>query len=238
MPTVTQDLPFVQIPAWIVLSPHLTASDIRVYAVIATHAGRDRTAFPGIRLIAKETGCAKSTVEKSIGNLESAGALLIDRKVSGSGRRLANHYHLPLQPPQGVPTNGTGVPTGRTGGVPTDGTELYPEITISNEPQEHARNPIFDAISEACGYTNSDLTPALAKTIGIAASQLKAINPTREEIIRRARIYEINQPGKLTPLALAKWWADCDRPKLKPSARQIRDAARRQELAEVLAGLE
>lgn len=122
-----QDEPWAKIPHWVVMHPDLDASAIRVYGILSKHANRERHAFPGIRKIAEECHCARSTVERSLKALEGVGAIVITRAFAG-GRHKVNTYYLPVNrvPTIGtpdVPTTGTRVPTMRTPDVPTIGTE-------------------------------------------------------------------------------------------------------------------
>lgn len=92
---VTQEEPWAKIPHWVVMHPELDASAIRVYAVLSKHANRARNSYPGLRKIAEEARCAKSTVQVSLDALEAAGAIEVTRTHIGK-RPKVNQYHLPL----------------------------------------------------------------------------------------------------------------------------------------------
>lgn len=94
----TQEFPFTQIPNWVITHPDVTHAVFRVYAAIALHAGKQRTAWPGIRRINEEAHCSTTTVKAAVAVLEKLGALVVTRRFNEDGSRASNHYHLPMNP--------------------------------------------------------------------------------------------------------------------------------------------
>jgi hypothetical protein len=73
---------------------------------------------------------------------------------------------------------------------------------------ERQRNPVFDALVEACGWRYNEMTTRQRRACGVAASELAKVGATPEEIPRRARAYRQKyQRAALTPSALANQWA-------------------------------
>ena len=115
------------------------------------------------------------------------------------------------------------------------------EITIQNQiAPGDAHNQMMETIVQAMGWDREEVSDPMWAQIRKASKLLRdmGVDPWGQEVARRARIYLVNQPGKLSPLALVKWWSDCGEPRVKPSEREIRTAMRRVELSDALGGLE
>lgn len=70
------------------------------------------------------------------------------------------------------------------------------------------RDPIFDALIDACGYSYDEMTDRQRKACGVARAELARVNATPELIHQRAAIYRQKHPAAaLTPNALASQWA-------------------------------
>jgi len=81
---------WIKLPRIILADKTLTASAKLVYAAILDRIGTNGRAWPGTRLLAQETGMDRKTVRLSIGQLESARFLAVERY--GNGRR--QYYRL------------------------------------------------------------------------------------------------------------------------------------------------
>lgn len=145
MQRVTQYEPWAKIPHWVVMHPDLDATAIRVYCILSKHANKARNSFPGIRTVANEAHCAKSTVQRSLDALEELGAITVRRTFRGK-RHLVNQYHLPMSP-FGVldgPTIGTrmgrlSVQGGSVIGTP-DGPTIGTELEVKNQLTRELEN--------------------------------------------------------------------------------------------------
>jgi hypothetical protein len=225
--TITRELPFTQIPDWVITHPDLSHATVRVYAAICTHASKERIAFPGIRRIAEEAHCSTSTVQHAIDELEAAGALQVTRR-----KDEVNHYHLPYRPST-HPVAMTDTPP-----VAMTDTELYPVLTTPTQQDKiaPAHTQMKNAIVEAMGWNPDEVSQPMWGQIEAAAKALRdlGVDPSTGEVARRARIYLVNQPGKLGPMALVKWWSDCAQPKVKPDARDVRAELRRQQMEDAM----
>lgn len=88
-------------------------------------------------------------------------------------------------------------------------------LVISSVPgskQPRPRNPIMDAMAEACGYKITEVPPPMWSTIAKAVKDIKAVCPDLGglEIRTRAANYRAKWRDRdLTPTALAKWWGLC-----------------------------
>lgn len=71
------------------------------------------------------------------------------------------------------------------------------------------REKISEAIAEACGTNLAELTASARGALAKAASELREIDATPDEIEVRSRRYRAKWPNAaLTPSALAKHWAE------------------------------
>ena len=121
MPTAHRDVPFTQIPDWIISHPELSHATVRVYAAICTRVGKERTAWPSLARIAADAHCSDSTVISAIKALEQVGAIVTTGTLKDDGSTGSNHYHLPMTPivaEGGTPIVAEGSPNHRAGGYP------------------------------------------------------------------------------------------------------------------------
>jgi hypothetical protein len=74
---------------------------------------------------------------------------------------------------------------------------------------DRPRNPIFDALAIACGYDLAELTHTGAKTIGVAAAEIRKASPEvePEEVTRRAKLI-LAKYDKAGPFAVSAHWAE------------------------------
>ena len=78
-----------------------------------------------------------------------------------------------------------------------------------------ARNELLDAFAQACGCNPRLVTPKAWPQFGVALAEIKAVCPevTAAELHRHAENYVTHMSNAmLTPMALAKHWALCDKP--------------------------
>ena len=93
-------------------------------------------------------------------------------------------------------------------------------------PAQQTHDQLIDALIDVMDWTKDQITEPGWGALHTAAAHLRKVGADPPEIARRAAIYLINQPGKLTPNALAKHWADCDQPRTRPTRRQAERIAR------------
>lgn len=91
---------------------------------------------------------------------------------------------------------------------------------------------LWEAMLEACGLRQEDMTKGARGACNSARKDLGAVGATPEEVRRRAAIYRRKFPGaELTPTALAKQWAQCgsETPVVPPARRGAVTAYRQTE---------
>lgn len=71
---------------------------VQVYVYLAFYADEQRVARPSIRKMAAELNCAVETVRKTVVTLNNTDVLQIHQRFSPDGGRIANAYHLTLDP--------------------------------------------------------------------------------------------------------------------------------------------
>jgi hypothetical protein len=75
-------------------------------------------------------------------------------------------------------------------------------------PRQRPRDELFDAMTEACGIIQSEMTRTLHGQASKAVMELRKAGATPDEVARRADVYRSLYPDNtLTPAALCKHWA-------------------------------
>lgn len=239
--SIQQQNTFTQIPDWVILHP-LTHAEFHVYAAICRRTNKHRTAYPGHRRIAKEAHCSTATVGPAIDKLEKVGAIIVTRDPK---TRATNDYYLPMEPFGGVAMTDTPRRDDRDQGaamtasqletVTTNRNKRAPDgahqvevteqdghpytVPIDTQPtRKELHNQMIEALLSAMGWDRDEITKTMWSQLRTAAKDLLDVDvdPNSGEVGRRAMRYRGAQPGKLTPLALVKWWADCAPPNSKP----------------------
>jgi hypothetical protein len=112
-----------------------------------------------------------------------------------------------------VQEQGTGKGTG-TGSVevpdPTPDVSPTLSLAVASEPAKpaKARNPLFDALVDACGMDYTEMTKRQCDSTAVAAAQLRGVNADPNEVAARAAVYRRKFPNTTcTPNALASHWA-------------------------------
>lgn len=93
-----------------ILTLGLSVYALAVYNVLAHHADRDRNCYPSIGRIARMLRIGRSTVLRSLRELETAGVIRVTPRFDARGHRTSNYYHLPPLGRGGVPLQDGGVP--------------------------------------------------------------------------------------------------------------------------------
>lgn len=113
---------FGMVDARVMRDPSLPFPVKAVYALLATYAARDRTAFPSKARIARELGMSVRTVDRAIRAAVAAGLMSVDRRVRGPRDNDTNLYRL------------------------HDFSEYRPPVTdAGGVPQEMRESPVRDA---------------------------------------------------------------------------------------------
>lgn len=128
---------FVMVPEWVLYLP-VSASAIRVYAVIRRHADtKTGQCYPSRRLIAHKAQMSIATVDRSIKELVNNGAMSVRKRKSPSGDWSSNIYFI-----HALPTNNSQVAAKLalpSSNINTTGSNTFAALTkpITNEKQEH-----------------------------------------------------------------------------------------------------
>lgn len=95
-PSVRLSVAFAMIPEWIILN--CSANAVKLYAILHRHADSDREAWPGRPRLAKLLGVTTRTLDRTMNELKSAGAMLVVPRIDEKGQH-ANLYILQAEPP-------------------------------------------------------------------------------------------------------------------------------------------
>jgi hypothetical protein len=128
---------------------------------------------------------------------------------------------------------------GRTGARPNVLSRPQPSGTTSatRVARPRRRDPIFDALVEACGLDYADMTDRERRACGVAAAELARLEapPDRDEILRRGERYVEDWPNATrTPNAIASHWAQLGAG--RPADRNARDLAALERSLHVIPG--
>ena len=229
-----------------ILASSLPAAARHVGHVLGEHADADGgSCFPSIVRLAEETGYAESTIRAAVASLERLGFVHVTRTRGGraeGGLGLRNAYRL-IEPPdsrrvgrrrvarstprpssKNPPTIVEEPPDHRRGSSPTTGPTTGPPKRAPSATRR--RDPIFDALVEACGLNYADMTERERRACGVAAAELGRLDPPpdRDAILRRAgRWPEVFGEATCTPNAVARHWAQLGAE--RPADRNARDIA-------------
>ena len=87
--------PFVMLPVSI-FQEDLSASDFKVFGVLASHTNKDRVCRVFVRTISEKTGINRATVFRSLSKLEALG--YIKRQNNKTNTFGANFYYIDFNP--------------------------------------------------------------------------------------------------------------------------------------------
>lgn len=80
----------------------------------------------------------------------------------------------------------------------------------SAERKSRKSDPLWDATLDVCGLAGADATSSERGAWNRAVKDLRAVNATPTEVVRRGRAFRDRWPGvSLTPSALARRWNEC-----------------------------
>ena len=226
------DLHFAIVPRWVSRHPALTAQAVRVYTIIADHAGKDGTAFPARSTIARECGDVDTkTVQRALTLLLYHRALSVEHR---DGR--SSIYTVHRTPPEGVGTRmsqgqDTDVPTTQDTGVPQKKTQLKNTHEVEKSaPAKRTRDLTFEALADVCGWELDALTKQARGWINGALPELRRLDATPDQIKYHAGNYFLMYGKRPTPSALVKHWPATATPPLRASSRELDRHSERERL--------
>lgn len=95
-PSVRLSVAFAMIPEWIIYT--CSANAVKLYAILHRHADTDGEAWPGRPRLAGLLGVTTRTLDRTMNELKSAGAMLVVPRIDEKGQH-ANLYILQAEPP-------------------------------------------------------------------------------------------------------------------------------------------
>lgn len=101
---------FAQVPDTLLADTSVSATAVRVYAIIVRYQGRHEVAWPGLRRVAIDYGIPRSTVSDAVAELEEHGWLICERRPGTSS------LYRPVEKVSGGPDTVSGAPDGVSGG--------------------------------------------------------------------------------------------------------------------------
>lgn len=205
-------------------------NDRLVLLAIADEADDDGTnAFPGTKRLAMKVRLPERTVRRCIDRLVDSGELG-RRLPERQGRGKLTHYTVlvgkvdtltPFQPAGNENQPGEDEKKEAEGGQKVDTTPPltsedaeYPVLSTQRtlgaeqaRPQKRPRDPLWDALIEACGFTHVTPTPTERGAWNKALKEIRDSGGTPDLVHERARAYRTTWPKvRLTPTALARHW--------------------------------
>lgn len=171
----------------------LTTNEKFVLLGIANHASpQGKRAFPSMDTLARYTMLSRSTINRCVKGLVEKGFIA---KESGGGRK-SNTYELCMHVATVIPL----VP------VPDP-----PKSAKGTALTALRKDPIWDAITEACGVNTASLNSQERGRYNKAVKLLKESNATASEIYTRVKVYRRKFSGAaITPIAVANHWSELD----------------------------
>jgi hypothetical protein len=203
-----------------------------VLITIADAANRDgENSHPGRDAMVEGSGYSRATVTEVLRRLEDEGWIEVTER--GRGRGHATTYRVPMVVPEkgqplapSIEEKGPVQPEKRASLDPEKGQSGEPTLLLfngsyngsTNGPPPSApatevparRDPLFDAVVEACAIAVGDLTPSARGGLNRALAELRQAGADPLEVPHRAAVYRARFPqAVLTPNALAKHWPTC-----------------------------
>lgn len=183
--------------------------------MLANYASNDDgDCFPAIDTLMNETGLARSTVKKCLGNLETKGFITSHERWS-NGRQLSNSYRMAMGWWEGSPHDHRGSPHDRGGSPhgPTGGRHTAPNLSEEpiNKPIPQKKDKVdeaelikdFDKFWEA--YPKRSNNPKMPALKGYLKARKEGAS--KEIILAGALAYARTRAGKETEYtAMATTW--------------------------------
>lgn len=125
--------PFAMVPEWVLYHENLSAQAVRLYATLGRHADSAAKSYPSRRRLAQLLRVTTKSVDRYLGELEAAGAVVIEARFDDAGDRTSNEYTV-LRVSRGGDTS---VATGGDTEVPTGGDTSVPgnETHVERDPR-------------------------------------------------------------------------------------------------------
>ena len=137
---VSREFHFTTLVDTVIDDERLGKNELLVYLTLCRFAGKDRTAFPGIRTLATKSRLSPNTAQVGLKNLEKFGYLIIENRTRTKSRaKTSNLYRITDAMAYQPVTHG--VSATDTGGVSTTNTEVDPLSQVNTQKVEEAPLP-------------------------------------------------------------------------------------------------
>lgn len=206
---------FGRIPVGLLTDPGVTDQECRAYAYLTTWDFR-RTGkmFQGREEIAHGLGWSMPKLDRALRALEARGAIRRIRR----GQGLTNDIELLAEVVKGDQAESSPMITLESSDRATPNTRenarenepLAPALRAPEKPpKERTPDPLFEAVCAVTGTNWTELTATGRGPVNKAVADLRALDVKPGQVAVRARKYAMVFPNaKLTPMALAKHWAE------------------------------
>lgn len=194
--------------------------------ILADHSdGTTWSTFVGQARIGCEANVTDRTVREHLSAMEKAGLIVRRRRQGPSGGRTSDWITLnreaiaaldrcvlPEDSSGGLPEVDAGLPEvdDRPTGSPLPGNRqrTVRENPLAPAPPGRAKDELWEAMMEACGYTPTELTRSARGAANRAVKELRDIGASPTGVLARAGVFRKRWPdAALTPTALAKQYA-------------------------------
>lgn len=211
--------PFIVVPTWVFdrlaqENPRI----LQIYVCLASYADRDGMCWPTLGAVGDLVQIDVKTVGRATARLEELGLVGIEPQFRSDGSRMGNAYRLCLPP---TPLVSGGHPTS----VPTEGTrpiELEPTTAAEKSGGKTVSEKLWDALILGCRMDGSQVTDSARGALNKAVKNLKQVQATPREVLRRSVLYRSRFPNAaLTPSALVKHWPELVPPPLANNVTEL-----------------
>lgn len=192
---------------------------IQIWLVLASYADKDGQAWPSREAVAERCGCDVKTITRATAELVEAELLSIRRTPTG------NVYVLPVWERKGTRALSEGAQMSFAKEL--DSSELDKPLAASGKS---VSEQLWDAVLLACKMDGSQMTDSARGALNKAVKQLKSVEATPREVLRRGVLYKSRFPNAaLTPSALVKHWPELVPPPLASTVTELYPGVTEQE---------
>lgn len=206
-----------------------SGTTLLVLLALAKFANAKGECWPSIARLAEMSRVHERTVQRHIRSLETLGEIVVipcGGRSSRTGGVRSNLYRIVIRGPQDGEDGGSLPPPAgcHPGRAATQTPAPVPPMTPAPVPPEPSVRTVSEpslsslaaresglakAICDVCAMTATTLTHPERSDVKKAASQLRSVGATPEEVRRRAPIITAGwKAGKLTPRSLVKHWSE------------------------------
>jgi len=187
--------PFALIPRWMIDAP-VSDGAVRLYAILADHADRDGSCWPGRALLADRLRASKQTVDRRLSELEAAGAIVVHRRGGAPGDPWRSNLYEVRRVDPGLAAEPTPRLRAEPTPSPTDEPPLASQMATEQEPENKS-------------HENKSLAPLVGSDLPASVSS----SPHLRDAERLADLLAdlIADNGSRRPAVTSTWVRDLER---------------------------